>query len=212
MSKKRDANRLASQAQPKVIYHTKSICGQCALIQRTGFLEIPATVEERKGQIVLSRECRQHGKQEVLVCSDAQFYYQIAAFTGRFHTSFSHTNVYPKTNFFPPINPLIELSKEQRNHVSIQLEDRPTGDAKLRSQVYSRGHEDNKHKSHSHGHGHERSDQAEAVIQRLSDLADYEPDPSPLVSHVDSVPDPHARELEKQAQADAAREQRREQR
>ena len=58
----------ASQAGARPIKNTLSVCPSC-------LMKVPAEVFERNGEVLLRKSCPDHGAQEVLLASDARFYW-----------------------------------------------------------------------------------------------------------------------------------------
>jgi hypothetical protein len=96
----RQTKRTNSPSAQRLLYNTQTVCSACAVVDRKGFQPISASVVEQGGRILMLRACARHGSSTVVVCSDAAFYHRINSFTGRFHTSFSTSNVYPAINLF----------------------------------------------------------------------------------------------------------------
>ena len=82
-----DAPKEDSKAE-EVLYHTRSMCPECAILERRGLdwrsESVPARVVVREEGAVLVCECpRGHATSETVVCSDAGLYRRALRWGGR---------------------------------------------------------------------------------------------------------------------------------
>jgi uncharacterized radical SAM superfamily Fe-S cluster-containing enzyme len=68
-------NHSLSIRQGRLLKHTRSLCPRCRAT-------IPAEVHEEGGRVFLRKACREHGRFDVLINSDARFYYASAGASG----------------------------------------------------------------------------------------------------------------------------------
>jgi len=59
---------------PMLLYHTHSICVQCSLVEKKGFMWHAGRVMEHKGSVWLCMSCEKHGKHWTRLSSDATFF------------------------------------------------------------------------------------------------------------------------------------------